>query len=269
MIYLAATLYLLSFATVALSACCIPTLLERLTRENGLFETISVALLLWLAYEAYRGRKRFGAVWMRYGAVGLALLAFVAAMEEISWFQHYLDFESGAFFEAHNHQQESNLHNLMPAHLFSSLIYSGVYTFFLFMPLLLRLHEGLWRRFGLWMPSLHVSLVIAYGSSFQAFFYDDFGAWFDMATLLVALVLFMATVSLKRLWTRALALHALWVLAALGVFMASYRVFGFFNMQYEIREMFVVFAALLYWRLVQRNVGKAAVLDLDERRGGA
>ncbi|MBN2894484.1 MAG: hypothetical protein JXK05_01145 [Campylobacterales bacterium] len=258
MIYVAAVLYGLGLATVVLCACCMEGLLEQATRENGLFETISVGLLLWLAYEVYRGRKRFGAAWMRYASVAFALLAFVAAMEEISWFQHYLGFESGAFFEAHNHQHESNLHNLIPAHIFSSFIYSGVYAFFVFIPLILRLHEGLWRRFGLWMPDVHVSLVTLYGSSFQAFFYDEFGAWFDMATLFFALTLLIAVVSFKQLWTRALGLHTLFVLTALGVLMASYRVFGFFNMQYEIREMFVVFAALLYVRLVQRNAGKAA-----------
>lgn len=254
MVYTVGVLYLLSAASVVATALYDATLLQTLTRENGLFESITVLLLLWMGLAGFWARRQFAQSYLRYGVVAFALLCFVAAMEEISWFQHYADFESGAFFEAHNHQGEANLHNLIPAHLFSSIIYSGVYGVFVFIPLFARLHLGIWGRFGRFLPSLHVSLVILYGSSFQAYFYDEFGAWFDMATLFAGMALFGAVVSLRRLWTRALALHALWVVLSCGIFMASYQVFGFFNMQYEIREMFVVLGTLLYAMALERTV---------------
>lgn len=52
-----------------------------------------------------------------------ALLFFLAAGEEISWGQRLIGWESGEFFQQHNKQNETNLHNLMvgDVHLTKSL----------------------------------------------------------------------------------------------------------------------------------------------------
>ena len=47
-------------------------------------------------------------------------------------------------------------------------------------------------------------------------------------------------------WDKTLAIHYLIILASTALFMSSYKIFGFFNSQYEIREMFVVLASIGY-----------------------
>ncbi|MDO5757225.1 MAG: hypothetical protein Q4P24_06865 [Rhodobacterales bacterium] len=52
-----------------------------------------------------------------------ALIFFMAAGEEVSWGQRIVGWESGEFFQQHNKQYETNLHNLMvgDVHLTKSL----------------------------------------------------------------------------------------------------------------------------------------------------
>ncbi len=59
-----------------------------------------------------------------------ALIFFLAAGEEVSWGQRIIGWESGEFFQQHNKQAETNLHNLMvgDVHLTKSL-FGPVLTF--------------------------------------------------------------------------------------------------------------------------------------------
>lgn len=260
-------LYAASFSTVILAAH-VPgyeNFLQEMTRENGFFEWASVLLLLLIAgYGAWSSIRDTGIRprWMRIGVLLFALLALVAALEEVSWGQQLFHFESGSYFEKHNYQQETNLHNLMPSELFSSLVYSSVYVFFVFLPLGLRL---LSKAFALpalllkGLPHMHVTLIVLYGAAFQAYFYDDLGAWADLAALLCGLALFALVLAFCReLRTPAVAVHYLFVVAAVVIFMLSHRIFGFYNLQYEIREMFVVMAVLYYYVHVIQLSKKAA-----------
>ncbi len=249
-------LYMIAIATVAASAW-IPgyeSALSTMSRENGFFESISVVLLLIMGVVALYWVVKKGSnakTGMMFVVASLGLLAIIAAFEEISWGQQLLGFESGEYFKEHNKQQETNLHNFIAPELFSSIIYSSVYTVFVFIPLLSRLLAtkiALFQYLTPWVASLHVTLVVLFASLFQVYFYDDFGAWFDFGTLIAGLLLFAIAVSVLKEWNRAVLLHYLVVVMTLGVFMLAHKVFGFYNMQYEIREMFVVFAALLYLR---------------------
>jgi len=69
-----------------------------------------------------RGR---GAVW-----VGFGLACVLVAMEEVSWGQILFDWGTPAFFDAHNSQHETNLHNLRPvqSHLWTltAVVFSAV-----------------------------------------------------------------------------------------------------------------------------------------------
>ncbi len=248
-----ALFYLAALLSVGVSAW-IPgreALLGELTAENGFYETLSVVLLLLISLQGFIALKRLQGSLVRFGVVLLAVVAFLAAMEEISWGQQWFHFESSEYFLEHNEQRETNLHNLMNPELFSSLIYSSVYTFFLFVPLFVRLLAPRWRylaRLEPWLPSLHVSLVILFASLFQAYFYDNFGAWLDLGTLLAAEVLFAFVLTSCHLWNRALMIHFTAILVSMGFFMLSYHIFGFYNMQYEMREMFVVAGVLFYLR---------------------
>lgn len=248
-------LYLLSVGVVLLSAWSADysNLLKTTTKENGLFETISVILLLAIStigiLWSWKNRLHVNKIYI-LGVTLFSLVAFLAAMEEISWGQHYFGFESSEYFKAHNHQKETNLHNLMPAEIFSSIIYTSVYAFYVFIPLFVRLIALKSTAFGTiikYLPSLHVSLLILFGCSLQAYFYDDFGAWFDTATLIGGILFLGTTITILKLWDMKNALHFGVITLATLFFMSSYEVFSFYNMQYEIREMFVVFGTLCYF----------------------
>lgn len=123
-------------------------------------------------------------------------------MEEISWGQHQLGFESGDYFKAHNHQQETNLHNFMPAEIFSSIIYTSVYVIFVFLPLLTRLlapFVSALKPLETWLPSLHITLVVLFSALFQVyFFHENVGAMLDMVTMMVGLFCFALLITVQK-----------------------------------------------------------------------
>jgi len=247
-------LYASSFLTVMISAHLTgyESLLESMTGESGFFEWISVIILLAIfVYGITFCKKHYAQLskLMLFLIAGFAILAFLGAMEEISWGQQLFHFESSEYFVQNNYQQETNLHNFIPAELFSSIIYSSIYGLFVFIPLLvtlLRPYITILSKLESWIVTPKMTLIILYSASFQAFFYDDFGAWFDMGTLIAGDILF-AIMLMLRPSKPLIKWSYLLLLLALGLFMYSYKVFGFFNMQYEIREMFVGLALLYYY----------------------
>jgi hypothetical protein len=84
-------------------------------REDGLVENLQVLFLLAsfgiAVYKCFHapesGKPFYFITW-----IGLALLFFFAAGEEISWGQRIFNFGTTGFFDANNLQHETNLHNL-------------------------------------------------------------------------------------------------------------------------------------------------------------
>ncbi len=253
-------LYMLALFSVVATAKMpgYESFLHTMTQENGVFETISVLLLLSIFFyglvSVYNYRKNFNKRAL-FLIVSFAIVALLAAMEEISWGQHLFHFQSSSYFLENNMQHETNLHNFMNANLFSSIIYSSVYTFLVFIPLLYKLVLKRYKRFA-WLDfadiNAHTILMVLFASSFQIYFYDNFGVIFDMVTLLGALALFGYFLYSKQS-SSLLKIHFIFILGASVLFMVHYEVFDFFNMQYEIREMFIVLASLLiYIELIQK-----------------
>jgi len=212
-----------------------------MTKENGFFEYASVLLLLGIfIYGTIFGWKHKKTIHPLLSLLifGFAFLALLAVLEELSWGQHIFHFESSSYFQENNIQHETNLHNFMPAELFSSLIYSTVYTVFVFIPLFYRLlfqNLKLFKWMNPLIPELHTTLIILYGASFQVYFYDNFGAWSDRMTLFAGVALFgILLIKEFKTMSNALKLHYLFILIAMSVYMLNYKIFGFFNMQYEI-----------------------------------
>ncbi|HKQ58338.1 MAG TPA: hypothetical protein VJY35_10775 [Candidatus Eisenbacteria bacterium] len=92
-----------------------PEFFLTITDEDGWMEYGQVLLLSlgsltagWLAWSLWKDRQRVWAL----GYLVLTLALFWAAGEEISWGQRLLHLATPAWFEAHNVQQEMNLHNL-------------------------------------------------------------------------------------------------------------------------------------------------------------
>ena len=242
-------------------------LLAEMTHENGFFETISVVWLFSISiygiYTLYRDKKYLN----RYFTIGIttfSIIAFLAGMEEISWGQQIFHFQTDEYFLQHNLQHEENLHNLIDANLFSSIIYSSVYTLLIFIPLFYKIFPTLYRfkllRYFDINP--HIILIVIFSSIFQKYFYNsDIGVIADMTALIVALVLFGYFIFLQkdRVW---LTLHYIFVVISTAIAISSYRVFSFFNMQYEIRESFVVLASLLIFiELIQKEKDEKGSMD--------
>ncbi|MFP4486403.1 MAG: hypothetical protein ACLFOC_05545 [Campylobacterales bacterium] len=224
------------------------SLLATLTKEMGLYENISVIILLCIGIYGtvfFIKRKASLDKLALFFIPAFSLLAFVAALEEVSWGQHIFGFESGEFFEENNLQKETNIHNLIDGNIFSSVIYFSTYAFFVFLPAF----NTFFPKFLSFLPSniipsLRVSLIILFGSTFQLYFYDDFGVFSDMVTLMAGFVL-LGIVLIMRFQKVSALFYLLGVISMIFCMM-SYEIFDFYNMQYEIREMFVMLGAL-YW----------------------
>ena len=256
------TFLILSSFLVVLISAHIPgyeELLKTSTKENGFFEWLSVVILLLIFIYGINFCKKNHhklSKTMLLLVGGFAILAFLGAMEEISWGQQIFHFQSSEYFIENNYQKETNLHNFIPAELFSSIIYSSIYGLFVFIPLLVTLLSSkikILSKLEPYIATPKMSLLILYGSTFQAFFYDEFGAWFDMGTLLVSIALFGITMIIKK-FDREIIFYYILLLISTALFMYSYNVFGFFNMQYEIREMFVGLALLYYYIYLTRKL---------------
>lgn len=92
-----------------------PKLFDALSAEDGMVENLSAAALFVAsaAFLVFMVRQILRREWLTAViAAGFAAVLFVIGMEEISWMQRILDFETGDFFLERNIQNESNLHNL-------------------------------------------------------------------------------------------------------------------------------------------------------------
>ena len=260
-------LYFISIGSVWITATLSghQNFLYFMTQENGFFESLTVLFLFAITvYGIYALRRYRFDRWFWWAVALFSLLTFLAGMEEISWGQQLFHFQSGDFFLKENLQHETNLHNLVNANIFSSVIYSSVYTLLVFIPLLVKLFPLVKQRFiflEYFDINPHTILVVLFASVFQLYFYDDFGVWADMVTHLGALVLFGLFLILKKS-TIMLKLHYGFILLATAISMASHGIYRFENMQYEIREMFVVLASLLiFMERIQKERNEKGSMD--------
>lgn len=232
-------------------------LLRTLSAEGGLFEwgsffiSVTIAGFASLIY-FHSLRKKIYTKVMRYFILLVAIGAYLIAMEEISWGQRILGFESGDFFSSHNSQKETNLHNLISGEYLNLVIYGLIYILFIFLPLIFYFHPhpdrispSVKKGIAIYLPSIHNILMFCFASSLQAYFLprtiaDTSFLWLGILVILVLLIR-------KRAHRNSfLVLHLSLVVIACVVFATSHDVLEYYNMQYEIRE-FVVSYAFLYW----------------------
>ena len=231
-------------------------LLSRVTRENGIVEWSSVAVLILIGLTSIRAllldRRQPALSSLARGVLAALLVAAViAALEEISWGQQVLGFPSSKFFLDHNLQRETNLHNLVPASISSSIINTAIYIFFLWLPCILRIAPASRlakairsRQLEMFLPSLDTMFIFAFGSTLQAYFRPP--TWTDTLALIVTLILLGIMLSrTSRIRPQDWLLFT-WVLLCAILFASHYGVFRFANMQYEIRELIIVLGCL-HW----------------------
>jgi hypothetical protein len=257
----AATLLLVGLARVRED----PGVLAAATRESGPFENATVLALVALgAWCLTVGRRqRNGRAW-RIGLPLFGALAVAAGLEEMSWGQHLFGFSTPDFLAGRNIQNESNLHNLIDSEIFGALVHVPVYALFVYPALIVTLVPSIGRRWPIsripaWAyPRPHTILVFCFGAGLHP--WDDPVTIPDSAALVTALILFALTLTLARLddapWLR---IHFAAVCLATVVFASSGAIFGYINLQYEIRELIVVLG-FSYWlySLPQSGPGRRA-----------
>jgi len=255
-----ALLYLSAILTVYLSAHfeSYKTLLAQMSYENSFFESVgTIFLFIGFLYGVYALAKyRFEGL-NRVIILIFTVLFFIASMEEISWGQQIFHFPTSKYFLEHNLQEETNLHNLIDGNLFSSVIYSSIYIFLIFLPLIIKLFPTLKKikllEYFDFNP--HIILIFLFGSAFQIYFYDDFGVLVDMITYFMALFLFGYFLIVTKN-SLNLKLHFLVVVLGAVISILSSSAYDFFNMQYEIREAFIELGVvLLFVEFIRRERG--------------
>ena len=121
------------------------TLFEQFIREDGLVEWLTVAGLLLAAvvcFSRFVKLLRYKKAWFLFVTLLLGLFLFFAAGEEISWGQRIFGLKTPEYFQKHNAQQETNLHNLVVGGvkinklIFSILLVAILGVFLLVMPFL-------------------------------------------------------------------------------------------------------------------------------------
>lgn len=253
---------------VALTSC-VPgykNLLVSCTQENGIFEIGSFFLLLSISlycfctlYMIHKKRAYKNSPSMLKYFIFIIftwILSFIAAFEEISWGQHFLEFQSGDFFTQYNHQKETNLHNLISPVLFGFIINASVYCIFIFIPIFIKFNKfdkvfkNYLNTIKIFTPSIFNILIFCFAFSLQAFFiYETYS---DTAALIIALILMVILIFKKKEYKNLInILHLLIIISALIFFMINFHVFNYENVQYEIRE-FVIMYGFLFW-LINSN----------------
>jgi len=256
-------LYLISLWTIFTTAHIkgYEFLLKQMSHEDSFFETVgTLCLFIMFIYGIYALYKYRFNIYEKSIIVIFAILALIAGMEEISWGQQIFHFPSSTYFLEHNLQEETNLHNLIDANLFSSILYSSIYIFLIFIPLLFKISPYL-QKFKLlkyFDINPHTILVVLFGSSFQLYFYNNIGVVADMITYILALILFAYFLKSKKS-DFMLKIHFYIILLATVISISSYKIYSFYNMQYEIRESFIELSGLLIF--VELIAKEASLID--------
>jgi hypothetical protein len=143
-------------------------------REDGLIETLSAVALFFGAvvcfYRVATLRKLRSACFLSCTAL-LGVLFLFGAGEEISWGQRIFNIETPEFFQSHNTQQETNIHNLIVKDIkinklvFGKILAVAIVCYLLVLPLLhrknLRVREWV-GRMGVPVPrAYHILCYLA------------------------------------------------------------------------------------------------------------
>ena len=215
-----------------------PSLLYRVTREDGPIENATVLAMLFLAAMIPWRLKRPSQAELppmyRLAAWALAFLALLGAGEEVSWGQRIFGFETGETMSRINLQKETNLHNLIPGELFNGLIIFTVGILLVLIPFVMR------RRAEppAWLPSKELSLLTVSAILINHYQFRSLPEKVGIVVLL--LFLFLGTV--EALNQRNLPLLGAaasgWLVA--GSLYTSRSILKAANHQYEIRELVIV-----------------------------
>lgn len=224
--------------------------LQSYTSEDGFYELGSAFLLFSFGIFLFFKQRDFSVKKIKYSFIFLGFIFILGALEELSWGQHLLGFESAEIFAQHNKQQEMNLHNFIPAWFFGLSINLSFYIFFVFTPIFVFLYRdkilassySKYSHLLDYLPSLKLVLVFCFGFALQKYFILD--TYSDTIALVLALIL-LTFIAVKKRET-FFTLHLVLVIFSTIFFMYAHEIMNYNNLQYEIRE-FVFIYTLIFW----------------------
>lgn len=129
-----------------------PDTADNLAYEDGIIEyitgggmIISSFIMFALFISLLRSKNKYI---KPIAALFIATVFFIMGMEEISWGQRLIGFESTEFFVRNNMQEESNLHNLNP-NLSQTILYIGAFLLLTILPFFHSTVKNILRKIGL------------------------------------------------------------------------------------------------------------------------
>lgn len=255
---IAAVTAALSIAALSLLGAS-PEAYARLSAEDGPIEWLS-ALLLLGASGAMAARLR---TLLRnkpasphrslhlLGAAGFAVLFFLMAGEEVSWFQRQIGFDTPESVAARNWQGEFNFHNFH-TDITELLLYAGTGLFLVLLPLLRESEAARWpmlRPVAAFFPDRSVAAIsvpmLVFTYSHWTLLPVQAASWFGLFVCL-AFARSAATPPERMLW------HALALWLVLGqtlqLFWLGPTMVNIYDSS-EYRELFIAFGLAAYgWR---------------------
>ena len=147
---------------------------QNYVREDGPVEYLTALFLFFSSlvcfYRVFHYRKMKKPLWILTWTV-LAFLFFFAAGEEISWGQRIFGLQSSEFFQQHNKQGETNLHNLtfkgknLNIIIFSRLMFLVLFIYFALSRLMvwkIPFIRNLVNKFNVPLPGVqHIIIMLA------------------------------------------------------------------------------------------------------------
>lgn len=184
-------------------------LLESLVEEDGPAENLTAIMLFATSIVSVVYAKRFAGqkkyMWV-FTQLMLALFFFFAAGEEISWGQRIFHIQSGEYFQQHNLQGETNLHNLVVGDtkinklIFSQLLFVMLIIYFVFLEFLAKKVKwigNLVRYFNVPLPKLHHTIMMLFSAVIiQGIYYSRHA---ELLECVFAIIFFLIFLNPKKL----------------------------------------------------------------------
>ena len=223
-----------------------PSLLYRVTREDGIVEWATVLALVGVSFICLRLTPKDYPSKLKVAAYALGILCIIAIGEEVSWGQRIFEFETSESFKELNHQNETNLHNLIPAPLFNGIIIFGTAIVFTLIPMLWRKLKG---SAPWWVPNEEIStltLAVVLVNHYRVTSMPEkIGLGFLFILLIIATIQALASRKPPLIIASTLG----WMTA--GVLYSCRFVLPEANAQYEIRELLVILLVAKFCRQLQ------------------
>lgn len=252
----------LAIMLAALAITCVflvsPATFERLAAEDSAIEWASAILVLLgsgLFAAEFLRRLRHRKSGDRSSGLGMviagsiAVLLFLIGMEEISWMQRLLEFETPAAMAEANWQDEFNLHNFQ-TYLAETVYYSGAVLLLILLPLLAEAAPGwpLLRPISDFLPGRFVVAASAPVSIF------NYGHWniipIQITAMTTLFVLLAYARAAGRRQSRPECALFLFLAAAVAAGQAAYLIYGptlgYVTNTTEFKEFFIAVGLACY-----------------------